>query len=80
MCIVSLQRIRFQHIWDGIERMPSCTSVFTMADEFVSQFRATFEVKQNCQDGDEQEVVVSTAIKQRRASVSVSFFSVILSG
>lgn len=65
-----MKRIRFQHIWDGIERMPSCTSVFTMADEFVSQFRATFEVKQNCQDGDEQEVVVSTAIKQRRSSVS----------
>ena len=74
MYIVSPQRIRFQHIWDGIERMPSCSSLFTMKDEFVSQFRATFEVEQDCQDGDEQEVIVSTAIKQRQSSVSVRFF------
>ncbi|XP_068718142.1 netrin receptor UNC5D-like [Montipora capricornis] len=65
-----MKRIRFQHIWDGIERMPSCSSAFTMRDEFVSQFRATFEVEQDCQDGDEQEVIVSTAIKQRQSSVS----------
>ena len=54
--------------------MPSCTYVFTLADENVSQFRATFQVKQDCQDGDEQEVIVSTPVTQRPHPVSVSVF------
>jgi len=55
--------------------MPSCTFVFTLAGKSVPQFRATFEVKQDCQDGDEQEVIVSTPVKQNRPRHSVSTYS-----
>lgn len=44
--------------------MPSRSFTFSLVDKSVPQFRASFEVTQDCQDGDEQEVSVSTAIKQ----------------
>ena len=44
--------------------MPSRSFTFSLVDKSVPQFRASFEVTQHCQDGDEQEVSVSTAIKQ----------------
>lgn len=59
-----LKKIRYQHIWEGIERMPSSTLVFTPSDESVTQFRALFEVKQDCQLGDDVEVNVSIPVKQ----------------
>ena len=57
--------------------MPSCAFVFTLASDSVSQFRATFEVKQDCQDGDETEVIVSTETKQRRPRRSVSILNTV---
>lgn len=59
-----LKKIRYPHIWEGIERMPSSTLVFTPRDESVTQFRALFEVKQDCQLGDDVEVNVSIPVKQ----------------
>lgn len=44
--------------------MPSRSFTFSLVDKSVPQFRASFEVTQDCQDGDEQEVSVSTAIEQ----------------
>ena len=44
--------------------MPSRSFTFSLVDKSVLQFRASFEVTQDCQDGDEQEVSVSTAIEQ----------------
>ena len=44
--------------------MPSCTFVFSMSDTSVSHFRAEFEVRQDCKDGDEQEINVVTSVKQ----------------
>lgn len=44
--------------------MPSRSFTFSLVDKSVPQFRASFEVTQHCQDGDEQEVCVSTAIRQ----------------
>ena len=44
--------------------MPSCSFAFSLVDKTLPQFRASFKVTQDCQDGDEQEVSVSTAIKQ----------------
>ena len=58
--------------------MPSSTLVFTKTDESVTQFRASFEVKQDCQSGDEVEVNVSTPVKQLQHTVSVSFLIFIL--
>ena len=57
--------------------MPSCAFVFTLANDSVPQFRATFEVKQDCQDGDETEVIVSTETKQRRPRHSVSILNTV---
>ena len=57
--------------------MPNCAFVFTLADSSVPQFRATFEVKQDCQDGDETEVIVSTETKQRQARRSVSILNTV---
>ncbi|KAM7451780.1 Netrin receptor unc5c [Porites harrisoni] len=61
---VDQKKIRFKHIWEGIESMPSRSFTFSLVDKSVPQFRASFEVIQDCQDGDEQEVSVSTAIEQ----------------
>lgn len=44
--------------------MPSRSFTFSLVDKSVPHFRASFEVTQYCQDGDEQEVSVSTAIEQ----------------
>lgn len=44
--------------------MPSCTFVFSMSDASVSQFRAEFEVRQDCEGGDEGEINVLTSVKQ----------------
>ena len=44
--------------------MPSRSFTFSLVGKSVPQFRASFEVTQDCQDGDEQEVSVSTAIEQ----------------
>ena len=54
--------------------MPSSTLVFTPRDESVTQFRALFEVKQDCQLGDDVEVNVSIPVKQMQLTVSVIFF------
>lgn len=56
--------------------MPSSTLVFTPSDESVTQFRALFEVKQDCQLGDDVEVNVSIPVKQMQLTVSVIFFFV----
>ena len=55
--------------------MPSSTLVFIPTDESVTQFRALFEVKQDCQLGDDVEVNVSIPVKQMQLTVSVIFFS-----
>ena len=70
--IIVPQKIYFQHIWEGIERMPCCTFVFSLAGGSVPQFHAAFGVKQDCQDGDEQEVIVSTPIKETQQTTRVS--------
>lgn len=44
--------------------MPSRSFTFSLVGKSVPQFRASFEVTQDCQDSDEQEVSVSTAIEQ----------------
>ena len=54
--------------------MPNSTLVFSPTDESVTQFRALFEVKQDCQLGEDVEVNVSTPVKQMQPTVSVSFF------
>ncbi|XP_015764131.1 PREDICTED: netrin receptor UNC5C-like isoform X1 [Acropora digitifera] len=59
-----LKKIRYRHIWEGIERMPNSTLVFAPRDQSVTQFRALFEVKQDCQLGDDVEVNVSIPVKQ----------------
>ncbi|XP_078364185.1 netrin receptor UNC5C-like [Oculina patagonica] len=61
---IAAKRIRFRDIWEGIERMPSCTFVFSMSDTSVSQFRAAFDVRQDCEGGDEGEINVVTSVKQ----------------
>lgn len=54
--------------------MPSSTLVFIPTDESVTQFRAVFEVKQDCQLVDDVEVNVSIPVKQMQLTVSVIFF------
>ena len=44
--------------------MPSCTFVFSLSNGSVSHFRAEFEVRQECEDGDVDEVNVVTSVKQ----------------
>ena len=58
------QEIRFLHIWNGIERMPSATFVFSrQTGASLSQFSCRFEIIQEGPDGDVQEVNVVTSVK-----------------
>lgn len=72
MCFKSVvpQKIPFRDIWEGIQRMPNCTFVFSLSDTSVSHFRAKFKARQDCEDGEERDVNVVTSVKQRP---SVSF-------
>ena len=74
MCFQSVvpQKIPFRDIWEGIQRMPNCTFVFSLSDTSVAHFRAKFKVRQDCEDGEEQHVNVVTSVKQRpRVSFSL---------
>ena len=67
------QKIPFRDIWEGIQRMPNCTFVFSLSNTSVAHFRAKFEVRQDCEDGEEQDVNVVTSVKQRpRVSFSLT--------
>ena len=53
--------------------MPNCTFVFSLSNTSVAHFRAKFEVRQDCEDGEEQDVNVVTSVKQRpRVSFSLT--------
>ena len=53
--------------------MPSCTFVFSLSNRSVSQFSAKFEVRQECEGGDVDEVYVVTSVKQElRVSLETS--------
>lgn len=58
------QKIRFRDIWEGIHRLPSATFVFSLRDTTVSGFSAQFDVRQDCENGDEREVNVVTTVKR----------------
>lgn len=58
------KKIRFRDIWEGIHRLPSATFVFSLRDTTVSGFSAQFDVRQDCENGDEREVNVVTTVKR----------------
>ena len=66
LCFKSVvpQRIHFRDIWEGIQRMPNCTFVFSLSDTSVTHFRAKFKARQDCEDGEERDVNVVTSVKQ----------------
>lgn len=59
------KKIHFRDIWEGIHRFPSATFVFSR-DTSVSRFSAQFEVRQDCENGEEREVNVVTTVKRGR--------------